>query len=95
MLHYYPGHFPVDYVDDKTGAKYGPGLLVALRGKTILFRCPAWGGPQTATVDENGRPATPTPAGTYVLRKPEPHTTKAWKLARIRWGTKIKLHPID
>jgi len=93
VLHYYPGHFPVDYIDEKTGTKFGPGLLVVLKGKAVLFRCPAWGGPQTRTVDETGRPVTPTPAGVYVLRQPEPHTTKAWNLAKIRWGTKIKLDP--
>lgn len=96
VLHFYPGQFPPQFVDPASGAKLGAGLLVLLRGKRLLFRAKAWGGPSTRMPDASGGPdMTPTPKGVYVLRAPEPHTTGKWQFAEIKWGTPIKVNPND
>ncbi|MCG5051847.1 MAG: hypothetical protein KA712_02710 [Myxococcales bacterium] len=95
-LHFYPGHFPPTHVGTRSGAQLGPGLLVLLRGRTILYRTEAYGGPSKVLKDQDGGPDfTPTPAGRYLLLKPEPYTTHSWAGSEIAWGTPIKPSPTN
>jgi|GEM_PF-1650619 len=96
IVHYYPGHFPPARANlGPNHAAIGAGLLLVIRGRTILFRGEAWGGP-SAIVPIAGQPAmTPTPAGEYRLKDPEPYITPTWANSRIKWGTPIKPSPVD
>jgi hypothetical protein len=95
-VHYYPGHFPPLRANlGPNHAAIGAGLLLVVRGSTVLFRGEAWGGP-SAIVPIAGQPAmTPTPAGEYRLVDPEPYITPTWPNSRIKWGTPIKASPVD
>ena len=96
ILHFYPGHStPVRTNIGVHKASIGPGLLIALKGDVVIFRGEAWGGP-SQPIPMPGEPTlTPTPRGTFVLRAPEPHTTKKWRFSRIKWGTKLKVNPAN
>ena len=95
-LHYYPGHFPpvVNNIG-KNRAAIGAGLVVALKGQTVLFRGEAWGGPSAIIPVAGGPDMTPTPQGEFVLMNPEPYKTDSWPMSRIKWGTRLKESPHD
>jgi hypothetical protein len=95
-LHFYPGQFPPTEVNVAgTGANRGPGLLIFLDGKTVLYRARAFGGPSKVIPDAGAPDFTPTPAGTFVLLGPEPYFTRSWVFSEIRWGTKLLDRPAD
>jgi hypothetical protein len=93
-LHFYPGHFPPTLTSIMgTGAQEGPGLLLLLDGKKVLFRGQAYGGPSERVPVPGAPEYTPTPAGTFVLMDPAPYKTRTWKFSEIAWGTKLKRNP--
>lgn len=95
-LHFYPGHYPPTEVNIRgSGASRGPGLLVFLDGKTVLYRAQAYGGPSKKIVDSPNPDYTPTPAGTFVLLAPETYWTRSWLFSEIRWGTKLMDRPAE
>lgn len=90
IIHVYPGHFPPDFTHP-SGAKYSAGLLVAVRGKTVLYTSRVWGGPSAPVPDRIGTEvATPTPAGTYIIKMVKAHTTAKWRWAELPWGARLK-----
>jgi hypothetical protein len=92
VLHLYPGHFPPKMVL-ADGTTIGPGLLIALKGKTEIYRAVVWAGPSKKVADPGKPDYTPTPAGTFVLLAPRAHTSTKWPFADIMWGTPLRAIP--
>lgn len=80
-LHLYPG--------DKR-------LLYMVNGK-LAASVEAWGGPANAVPKRPGEPfgATPTPAGRFRIGWIGPYKTSSWKWSKLRWGARLRRHPVD
>jgi hypothetical protein len=76
VLHFYPG--------DKR-------VLWVVRGK-VAITAEAWGGeePQAGARPERMRPQRTTP-GRFIIHSYAPYRTKSWDMAKIRWGTELKV----
>lgn len=80
-LHLYPGEKSLLYIVD--------GKLAA--------SVEAWGGPANAVPKRPGEPfgATPTPAGRFRIGWIGPYKTSSWTWSKLRWGARLRRHPVD